>query len=142
MKRGFSTQLFKTISDFQQFKLLEEIRYGATDGTQYLIPLYASSDLASTPQAVWGALLFLVPNGWYAVSAFLHDSAFQNTLLVEDANGIRRLANLTEAQANDLLLEAMHWQKPTPTDFERLQMNAIYEGVAIGGWNAFKEDRS
>ena len=40
------------------------------------------------------------------------------------------------------LLEAMHWQKPTPTESEILQMDAIYERVTIGGWHAFKEDRS
>jgi Protein of unknown function (DUF1353) len=140
----FSTVDFEVICnvDFSVSKLLKPVDYFANDGTQYRIPLAQPTDFASIPQEFWGAPLFLIPYGWYSLPAAGHDSAYQNLLLKVNADGSTALANLTEDQSNDLLLEMMQAMKPNPTTFEKLQMSAIYHGVTIGGWHAFKVDRS
>lgn len=153
MTPGFNTQMVKIIFDLDlsTAKTLEPVRYTDLDGTVYEIPVYQPTDFASTPKAVWGAPLFLIPTGWWTIPCLGHDAAYQNTLLIVEVgvqasacveSETRRLANLTEKQSNDLLNRMMAAVKPSPTEFERLQMAAIYEGVTIGGWYAFKEDRS
>lgn len=96
--RGFDTIDFKVITDFKQFKLLEAVRYGAADGTLYELPKYAPSDLASTPEAIWGPPLYLPPCGWYGPAVYGHDCAYQNTLLIVEADGTKRKANITKEQ--------------------------------------------
>lgn len=146
MNQGFSTVMFKVITDFEQFKLLEDVDFFTADGRHFRLPKYAPSDLASTPPAVWGPPLFLPPCGWYGPSVYGHDCAYQNTLLevVEDAlgNEVVRKANLDKPTSDALCREMLHWQKPNPTPSEATQIEAIYEGVTLGGWHAFQEDRS
>ena len=143
MQNGFSTQLVKIIfaTDLSCAKALEPMRYQSFDGTVYEIPYCQPTDFASTPPLTWGPPLYLIPTGWWAIPAMGHDAAFQNTLLVVNEDGSKTKANLTEQQCNALFLEMMQAIKPNPTLFEKLQMEAIYEGVTIGGWHAFKEDR-
>ena len=128
--------------DFSVSRLLQAVDYVAQDGTHYRIPFAQPTDFASIPPALWGPPLFLIPYGWYSLPAVGHDALYQNLMLVVYPDGSTSLANRTEQQSNDLLLEMMHVIRPIPTEFEKLQMDAIYEGVTIGGWHAFKQDRS
>jgi hypothetical protein len=121
---------------------LKPVDYFSLDGTLYRIPAYQPTDYASTPPEVWGAPFFLIPYGWYCLSVAGHDSAYQNLLLVVHMDGSVTLANLTEEKSNALLLEMMQSLKPQPTLEEKAQMDEIYRGVTIGGWHAYKEDRS
>jgi hypothetical protein len=141
--QGFSTQDVRIIfaTDLSCSKLLESVRYTSVSGVVYEIPQYQQTDFASTPSAIWGAPLFLIPTGWWAIPTLAHDAAFRNTLLVVNQDGTTTLANLTEKESNDLLFEMMQAIKPNPTFFEIAQRDAIYTGVTIGGWHAFKEDR-
>lgn len=141
---GFVNTQWKTINlgDFRNFELLQDEDYIARDGTHYRLPAFAPSDLASVPPIFWGAPLFLIPCGWYARPAYGHDCAFKNNLLLVNGNGTSQRANLTEKASNALLLEMMESVKPNPTLFEIAQRDAIYEGVTIGGWHAYKEDRT
>lgn len=142
--QGFSTQLVKIIfaTDLSCAKFLEPVWYTSLNGDVYEIPLYLQTDFASTPPVTWGAPLFLIPTGWWAVPAAGHDSAFQNTLLVVNQDGTKTLANLTEQECNDLLMEMMDAIKPNPTLFEIAQRDAIYIGCTIGGFHSYKVDRA
>lgn len=144
MFHGFTTVDFQTISclDFSVTKLVKPIGYISKYGTHYELELGQPTDFASIPCEFWGPPLFLIPTGWYSLPAMFHDGGFQNLLRVVKLDGTKELAKLTETQCNDLLLEMMQYLKPTPTLLERAQMEAIYRGVIIGGWHAFKEDRS
>jgi hypothetical protein len=141
---GFLNCDWKTITsgDFRNFKLLEDEDYIAIDGTHYRLPKYAPSDLGSIPSPLWGPPLFLVPFGLFARPFYLHDCGFQNTLLIVNNDGTTKVANLTEEKCNDLLLEAMNSVSNSLTELEKAQRDAIYQGVRIGGWHAYKEDRS
>ncbi len=143
MQTGFSTQMIELAfnGDLSCAKTLSPVDYVTRDGRRFRIPKFQNTDFASTPKAVWGFPLFLIPTGWWSIPAIGHDAAFQNTLLAVHLDGSVTLANLTEAQCNDLLCEMMCAIKPNQTLFETSQMRAIYEGVTLGGWHAFKEDR-
>ena len=144
----FSTQDWETINAIDAqgrliANLLKPVFYLSQDSESlYELPAFAPTDYASVPQELWGAPLFLIPYGWWSLPAFGHDTGFQNKLLKLLPGGSKALARLTEPQCNDLILEMMNAIKPSPTAFEKLQRDAIYEGVTIGGWHAFKEDRS
>lgn len=144
MNFGFSTVDVEIIfaSDLSCAKSLKPIRFTRRDGTVLEIPQYQPTDFASTPPSTWGYPLLLIPTGWWAIPAFGHDSAFQNTLLLVNPDGSKTLVNYTEAQSNDLLLEMMDAIKPNPTLFEKSQREAIFSGVSIFGWHAYKQDRS
>jgi hypothetical protein len=144
MSFGFSSVDFETIQciDYSVSKLVKPVDYVARDGTHYRIPYAQPTDFASIPKVLWGPPLYLIPTGWWSLPCVLHDSSFKNMLLVVNADGSTQLAGLNEQQCNDLLLEAMQSIKPNPTEFEQLQMDAIYEGVSIGGSHAFNDDRS
>jgi len=136
--------MFKVIcdGDLSCSKFLEAVRYQAKDGTLYEIPEYCPTDFASTPRETWGPPLFLIPTGWWCLAVGGHDAAYRNLLLIVQTDGTKHLADLTEFESNDLLLEMMESLKPNPTPLERAQMDAIYAGVTLGGWHAFKEDRA
>jgi hypothetical protein len=147
MEHGFSTQLVEIIfaSDLSCAKLLQPVRFQSSDGRLYEIPYACPTDFASTPPATWGAPLFLIPTGWWAIPAMGHDAAFKNLLLVVNADGSKQRAFPgagTEGACNALLLEMMQAIKPNPTVFEKAQMDAIYEGVTIGGFHSYKVDRT
>ena len=141
---GFSSVDFETIQciDYSVSKLVKPVDYFAQDGTHYRIPYAQSTDFASIPKQLWGPPLYLIPTGFWSLPAVLHDAGFRNTLLIVNPDNSTQLANLTEKQCNDLLLESMQAIKPNPTPFEKLQMEAIYSGVSIGGGSAFSEDRA
>lgn len=144
MESGFSTVDFQCIAciDFSVSKLAKPVDYISKAGTRYRIPYGQGTDFASIPSALWGAPLFLIPYGWYSLPAMLHDSGFRNNLLIVNADSTISLAALSESQCNDLLLEAMRSLKPNPGALESMQMHAIFEGVALFGFNAYRSDRS
>ena len=150
MNHGFTRLDWKSINTIDAegriiSKMLEPVDYFARDGTHYRISSYQTTDYASAPGAVWGPPLFLIPYGWWSLPAVLHDAGFQNQLLVVNGDGSTRLAfpgQDTESAINLLFLEAMQSVLPNPTMFQKLQMDAIFSGVTIGGWHAFKEDRT
>ena len=145
--QGFTCQDWESINTIisegrMVSKFLQPSDYFSKNGVHYQIPFAQYTDYGSTPKAVWGAPLFLIPYGWWSLPTVGHDSGYQNTLLIVNPDGTTKLANLAKQECDDLLLEMMQSIKPTPTEFEKLQMEAIYHGVCIGGWHAFKEDRS
>jgi len=144
MEHGFKTVDFEVIcsTDFSVSKLLKAVDYMAVDGTVYRIPFCQPTDFASIPKEFWGAPLFLIPYGWWSLPAAGHDALFQNLMLIVNADGTTRLANLPEDKCNALLLEMMQAIKPNPTEFEKLQMDAIIKGVVDFGWHAYKQDRA
>lgn len=143
----FSTQDWESINGIDAngrliSKLLKPVFYFSLLGDLFEIPPFQPTDYASAPATLWGAPLYLIPYGWWSLSAVGHDSGFQNLLIRLLPDGTKPPANLTEPQCNDLLDEMMKVIKPNPTLFEKAQMDAIYEGVTIGGWHAYKQDRS
>jgi len=138
---GFKNLQWELITNsFDQWKLLKPEYYQAKDGTLYMMPAGAGSDLASIPRILWGPPLYLPKCGWYTPAAVLHDLAFRNALMVVNNDGIK-IANLAEDKCNLLILEAMQSLRPNPTALEKIQMEAIYQGLAIGGSSSFREDR-
>ena len=123
-------------------KILSAPDYIAKDGTIYRLPPAQPTDYASVPKEFWGPLLFLIPYGWWSLPAVFHDGAYANLLLIVMPDGTTKIANLSKEQCDDLLLEMMQSLAPTPTVDEKAQMDAIVTGVRLGGWKAFKDDRS
>ena len=144
MESGFSTVDVEIIfaSDLSCAKLLKPVRFMSQNGTLFEFTFCEPTDFASTPKETWGFPLYLIPTGWWALPAAGHDAAFKNLLLIVNEAGTKAVANLKRAQSNALLLEMMQAIKPNPTRFEQTQMDAIYDGVTLGGWHAFEEDRS
>ena len=150
MQPGFSTvdwESWNTVGADNQVisKITSRPRFQSKDGRLYELSYCATTDYASTPAEVWGAPLFLTKTGWWSLPSAFHDNAFQNLLLVVNADGSTQLAfpgKDTEGACNLLMMEMMQSIKPNPTLFEKAQMDAIYAGVTIGGWHAFKNDRA
>lgn len=146
MTPGLQTQLVELIfaTDLSCAKVLKPLLFRDLDGTLYEVPAYAPTDFASTPKAVWGFPLFLIPTGWWSIAAIFHDAAFRGLLQIVGPDGARTQAfpAATDMQkANDLFCRIMKSIKPNPTLMETSQLRAIYEGVTLGGWHAWKEDR-
>ena len=146
MEYGFTSQDWETINTIVNNRLfsksLKPTYYMAKDGTLYLIPAFDPTDYASIPPELWGPPLFLIPYGWYCQAVRLHDCAYGNRLLIVQTDGTTHLADLSRAESDGLLREAMESLKPNPTLEEKAQTEAIYDGVTVGGWHAFKEDRT
>ena len=143
----FSTQIWESINAIDAngrviSKLIKPVPYLSLKGDLFEIPDHQPTDYASAPPPLWGPPLYIIPYGWWSLPAAGHDSGFQNLLIRMMPDGTKTIANLTEPQCNDLLNEMMNAIKPNPTPFEILQRDAIYAGVTLGGWHAFKQDRS
>ncbi len=134
MTQGFQSRAaFVVTLDGRRFTLFKPIVYIARDGTVYVMPEGAQTDGASTPQAIWDVL---PPFGQYWLAALLHDCAYQNTLQIEGKDSMLSIANLTKEQSDSLLKEAMESLGVHEADVE-----TIYQGVHIGGFKAFRDDR-
>jgi len=107
-------------SDGRFFKLLEPLVYTSESGEVIIVPEGATTDGASTPQAIWN---IIPPFGTYWLAAILHDYLY-------------RLTKRPKAECDGLLLEAM-----TSLGVDRLLRETIYDGVRLGGASAFDEDR-
>ena len=126
-------------SDGRHFELTQSLDYVARDGRRFRAPIGGKSDGCSTPPEIWSALglTWLPPFGRYWPAAYFHDGAYQNWLLVVNAEEICSAANLTKDQSDDLFLEIME-----VLNVKLLERSAIYEGVHEAGWRAFREDRA
>lgn len=118
---GFSTSsLAVRTSDGWHVTTLEPFTFTDSKGNVYTIPAGTTSDGASTPRLLWREL---PPFGTYWLAAVFHDWLF-------------RYSTFPEAQCNALLLEAM-----ISLSVPLIERSAIFEGVHIGGWKSFAEDR-
>src|ERR1019366_1239639 len=138
----FSTQDWESINAIDAngrliSKLLKPVFYLDLSGELFETPSFQPTDYASAPPPLWGAPLFLIPYGWWSLTAAGHDSGFQNLLLQLLPDGTKLVANLTETQCNNLLNEMMDAIKPNPTPFEIIQRKTIVEGVTLLGWHAY-----
>lgn len=120
--------------DGRNWAVVDPIRYIAADGRTFVVPRGARTDGCSTPCELWP---FLPPFGDYWLAAVLHDSGYQNTLLVENPQGTDHAkANLSQDQCDSLFKEAMQTLGVNESTVEK-----IYLGVHEFGWRAFKKDR-
>lgn len=107
-------------SDGRNITTLEPIVYTARSGEVITIPAGTTSDGASTPRQIWN---LIPPFGTYWLATVLHDYLY-------------RIDKRPKAECDDLLLEAME-----SLGVDWILRNAIYEGVHLGGFHAFAEDR-
>ena len=133
--------LLKTLSsDGRHFTMLGGPSFVAADGTEYVAPDdgTATSDGASTPPILWTLFgrEFLAPFGIYWPAVYWHDGGYQNWLMIRQADGTLKRANLTKEQSDKLCLEIMEALK-----VPWLIRDDIYEGVVLGGAMAFSDDR-
>lgn len=134
MDPGFSIQNWLCITgDGRIHTVMQDVLYCTKARVQYKIPSGATSDGASTPQAIWN---IIPPFGSYWKAAFLHDCAYRNTLQVLQDDGSWVRARVTKDVADLLLLEAM--ELLGTHEATRVE---IYEGVKLGGWKSFEDDR-
>ena len=130
MSQGFQTNDWKvTTNDGRNFVLLEAVNYVGKNGISYVMPVGATSDGASTPCELWPTI---PPFGLYWKAAFLHDCAYRNTLQYIDGH----IIGLGKDEADALLKEAME-----SCGVDWLMTQTIYDGVRIGGWKSFEQDR-
>lgn len=135
MEAGFKTRIAEVVTtDFRIFKLSRQpIEFQHPNGDLYRIPLGAPSDLASVPRVFQNVL---PPTGEYALEAYLHDSAYQNTLeIYKDYNWVK--AELTKLQCDDLFLTAMNLNPNISAEVR----SVLYSAVSLAGQHAFDQDR-
>jgi len=131
---GFPSKIaFVATQDGRNVKLLKPIFYHSASGAVYVIPEGAVSDGASSPREIWS---FIPPFGEYWLAALLHDSSYQDTLLVVGESGMSK-ASLTKEQCDLLIKEAMESLGVDAGTVEK-----VYLGVSLCGWRAFRQDRS
>lgn len=125
-------------SDGRHFELLCAFDYVARDGRRFRAPIGAISDGASTPPELWTLLgqQWLAPFGSYWPAVFIHDGGYRNWLELVTADGKASPANLTRDQADELCKEIMEL-----LDVPLGERCAIYEGIHLLGWSAFRQDR-
>lgn len=122
VKAGFSVDKLKVeSSDGRNFVLLVTFSFIRPSGEVVTVPMGATSDGASTPQAMWNVL---PPFGTYWRAAFLHDWLYRGS-------------DRPKGECDTILKEAME-----SLGVGWLDRDSIYEGVAIGGEESFRADRA
>ena len=108
----------------------------ARDMRRFRIPIGATTDQLSSPRFLWS---MIPPCGAdYVPAAWLHDAGYRGTLETTDDGGLTWYpANLTQAECDDLLREAMDSLRIEPG----LSL-VIYEALRAFGAKAFREDRA
>ena len=119
--------------DGRNVVLQEPLDLVADGSTRYRVPAGAASDGASTPPALWP---FLPPFGGYWLAAVVHDAAYRGTLLKFSGNAWVP-AMLSKAESDNLLFDLM-----VACSVPEATRNTIFEGVSVGGWKAFRNDRA
>lgn len=129
---GFESRIVfaATNQDGRNWKLNHPVTYHSKSGRVFIIPVGAPTDGASTPAILHSEL---PPTGDYWLACVLHDSAYRNTLQNENCT----LANLSRDESDSLLLEAMEL-----TGVDGFTAKIIYEGVRMGGQQAFEQGHS
>ena len=118
--------------DGRNFVLLADVYYTSAEGTRYCLPAGATSDGASTPPELWP---LIPPFGLYWPAAYLHDTAYRDTLLVWNGTAWVKAA-LPKDRCDSLLRQAMG-----ALGVGELEREAIFEGVVLAGASSFNEDR-
>jgi hypothetical protein len=121
-------------SDGRNFVLQEPLEVVRDDGARFRVPAGATSDGASTPSEMWA---ILPPFGPWWLAAIVHDAAYRGTLERQMANDTWMVAMLPKEQCDLLFLDCM-----SALGVEQGKKEALYEGVRLGGWKAFREDRA
>lgn len=136
MALSFTTSSFAQVStnDGRNFTVLSSIELNTDQGLEYRVPPGSQTDGASTPREMWCSI---PPFGDYWLAAVIHDSAYRGTLEYKKANGDWVPAMLSKEDCDTLLLEAMK-----ALGVDEIIRATIYEGVKVGGWKAFRDDRS
>lgn len=137
VKNGRPQLLVKT-TDGRHFELLASLDYVARDGRRFRVPMGATSDGCSTPPELWALMgkQWLAPFGTYWPAAVIHDAAYRNSLRLVTNDGVGSPANLAKDECDALFLEIMEYLGTSVGE-----RSAIYEGVHLLGWGAFREDR-
>lgn len=113
----------------------EPIELVTDKGAHYQVPAGTESDGASIPQELWSSGLAPFGNWW--LGTVVHDAAYRNKLLRQLENGFWVPAMLSRDSCDTLLLDCM-----TALAVPIAVKEAIYEGVRIGGAEAFERDRN
>lgn len=121
-------------SDGRNVVLQEPLEYVCDCGSRVRAPIGATSDGASTPRALWQ---LVPPFGEYWLAAVLHDAAYRGTLEVQQADGSWAPADFTQAEADDLIGQAM-----ASLGVNEEERSAIYRALKEFGGKAFREDRA
>ncbi len=115
--------------------LIEPLHFVDRHGNHYRAPDGTTTDGVSTPK-----IIRVFPgydatgDDWW--SGVLHDSAYRNFLQIKMPDGTWQTANLTQAQADALILEAMTTQR-----VGWWRRHIIYFALRLFGSGAFKKDR-
>jgi len=113
--------------------LLEGLYYTAKDGSQYCSPIGSGTDGFSVPRCVQN---IIPPTGGSWFAAVQHDASYRGTLQILNAAGAWEVANLTQEQCDNLILEALESQGVGIVERE-----LIYRALRLFGHVAFNEDR-
>ena len=131
MNAGFQQKGFKTWSaDFNNYVLLEQGTFVDTNGDLYILPVGATSDLCSIPQAVTS----LIPKSTAAKEGYLHDCAYRDTLMKIDGS----YWSLTETESNQLFDRALKLNQA----INHLIDWDLYHAVEWFGGSSFSSDRA
>jgi len=155
--------LVRTV-DFRNVIPWEPIEFADEHGNIFRCPPFKSkSDLASIPQPLWST--GLTPFGSWARACIPHDGGYQDWLeklvagpmdeRLEQSRKLRSqaewllsqaaeieascwtLADLSKDDSDSMLLDLMTADQ-VPDEPKKL----IYEGVHLGGWKAYRDDRA
>lgn len=110
------------VDDGLHMIVLDELVYTDPDGRAWKVPAGFVTDGASIPAEFWG-LLGSPFTGRYRVAAVFHDAAYATL-------------GVGKGAADNMLFEAM-----LELGCERWKADAIYEGVRLGGLDAYAEDQ-
>lgn len=134
MKPGFTNSTLDVrTSDGLDDILLEPLIFTRLNGEAIRAPTYGTTDGYSVPRCL--QVFFPAVGGdWFA--SVIHDSAYRNQLQIYDYFSHNwRVANYTQREADDLLLEAMKSQGSS-----WIMCQIIYRSVRLFGHFAYNKD--
>jgi len=135
MKPGFASKFLDVrTQDGLNDILLSVLDYTSADGRQFRCPIGGTTDGLSVPRCVQN-IIPATGGDWF--SGVLHDSGYRNQLLVYTGDGSWSIANLSQAECDALILEAMETQ-----GVSWIARHTIYRALRIAGRFAFADNRS
>jgi hypothetical protein len=137
MKHGFQNKTLEVRTrDGLDDILIEPLYFFNRGERHYRAPVGSTTDGLSTPKIVRVLPGYdATGDDWW--SGVLHDSAYRNFLEIELSFGVWEKAQLTQAQSDALILEAMTSQR-----VGWWRRHTIYFALRLFGSFAFKSDRS
>jgi hypothetical protein len=115
------TNIAVRTSDGINIETLEDFTFTDRFGQSFPVPAGTKSDGASTPRALW---IDMPPFGSYWIACVLHDHLYRAT-------------TLDKATCDHALYNAM-----IALGVPEIIAGEIYQGVHIGGWRSFDQDRA